>query len=394
MDAEKQGLLASLPRSQLRIKHLWKYSKLDEDGISLSLAEIDFDIPEPVKKAIIKAVLKEEYHYSPPEGLPEFLQAVVNRWKKFNHVDIKVDNVLPTVGAMNGIWLASRICLNPGDEAIVVTPIYGPILKHMLSAGARVIVCPARNEDYHLDLEEIEKKISKRTKLIAICNPNNPTGAVYTRSELEGLADIAKRNKIYVFSDELYDTLTYDGRKHVSVASLPGMEDLTITVNGFTKTYGMSGLRIGYVVANKKIIKKMRELNAKIVIHPDTIAQKAAAVAYNDCDEWMECLRIHCEKMRNMLCDALNRFKSISCPKPEGAFFAFPNLSKLFKSDVDAASWLEKRYKIRTTPGSEFGKGGEGHLRLNFATTEEIIQEAIKRLSKAIAEAEHSFCTL
>jgi len=390
MGPAERGLIVGASRNQLRTRHLLKYRGLDDEGISLGLAEIDFDIPEPVKRAIINAVLNGEYYYSPAEGLPDLIQVVVDRWKRFNNVDIKAENVLPTVGAMNGIWFASEVCLNPGDEVLIVTPIYGPILDHMASTGAKVIACPARSEDYHIDLEKIEGKISERTKMIAICNPNNPTGAVYTRSELEGLADIARRRKIYVFSDELYDTLTYDGRTHVSIASLPGMEDLTITVNGFTKTYGLSGLRIGYVVASREIIAKMRALNSKIIIHPDVIAQKAAAAAYNECDEWMEALKNHCERMRNMLCDTLNKFKSISCPRSEGTFFAFPNVSKLFKNDVEASSWLEKKYKVRTSAGSMYGEGGEGHLRLNFATTEEIIQEALRRLSEAISEAERN----
>ncbi|MEM2465648.1 MAG: aminotransferase class I/II-fold pyridoxal phosphate-dependent enzyme, partial [Candidatus Bathyarchaeia archaeon] len=136
MTPSEHGLVVGVSRSQLRAKYLWKYRGLDDEGISLGLAEIDFDIPEPVKRAIINAVLNGEYHYSPVEGLPDFLQAVVDRWRRFNKVDIKVENVLPTVGAMNGIWLASQVCLNPGDEVLIVTPIYGPILNHMASTGA------------------------------------------------------------------------------------------------------------------------------------------------------------------------------------------------------------------------------------------------------------------
>ncbi|MFB0503546.1 MAG: pyridoxal phosphate-dependent aminotransferase [Candidatus Bathyarchaeia archaeon] len=386
MEAVNKGVLRGPPRSQLWTKRPRKYHGLGEGGISLGLAEIDFDAPDLVEKAVIDAVINGEYHYADVKGLPEFLQAVVNRCEKYNHMNIEAENVLPTVGAMNGIWLTSRAVLKPEDEVIIASPIYGPIFGHMASAGARVIVCPARGDGYHLDLDDIEKRISKQTKMIVICNPNNPTGAVYTKSELEGLADVARRKKIYVFSDELYDTLTYDGRRHVSIASFSGMEDLTITVNGFSKTYGMSGLRIGYAVANKKIIDRMRKLNGPIVIQPGTIEQKAAAVALNECDEWMRCFRSHCEKMRNILCDALDRLENVSCPRPEGTFFAFPDLSKVFKNDREAASLLEGEYNIRTSSGSGYGKGGEGHLRLVFATTQEIIQEAALRISTAITK--------
>lgn len=386
MEAVNKSILRGPPRSQLRTKRPRKYHGLGEGGISLGLAEIDFDAPDLVEKAVIDSVISGEYHYIDVKGLPEFLQAVVDRCKKFNHMDIEVENVLPTVGAMNGIWLTSRAILEPGDEAIITSPIYGPIFGHMASAGARVIVCPARGDGYHLDLDDIEKRISKRTKMIVMCNPNNPTGAVYTKSELEGLADVARRQEIYVFSDELYDTLTYDGRRHVSIASFPGMEDLTITVNGFSKAYGMSGLRIGYIVADKEVINRMRKLNGPIVIQPGTIEQKAAAVALDECDEWMRCLKSHCEKMRNILCDALDRLENVSCPRPEGTFFAFPDLSKVFENDREAASVLERESNIRTSSGSGYGKGGEGHLRLVFATTQEIIQEAAMRVSRAINE--------
>jgi len=375
-------ILVSPPRSQLRVKRPWKYKGLGEDGISLGLAEIDFDVPEPVKKAMVDAVLKEEFHYTSLEGLQEFLQAVVDRWERFNHVSIGTENVLPTVGAMNGIWLASRVLLKPRDEVIVVTPTYGPILRNFASSGARVIICPSCSEDYHLDLEEIENKISKRTKMIAICNPNNPTGVVYTRNELEYLADLARKNKIYVFSDELYDLFTYDGRKHVSMFSLLGMDGLAIIVNGLTKAYGLSGLRIGYVVADKKIIDKMREINTLIIIHPNVLGQKAAAFALNECDEWMRCLISHCEKMRNLLCDALDRLEGVSCPRSEGTFFAFPNIYGIFNDDIEAARILEREYKLRVSAGSGYGKGGENHLRLNFATTEPIIRESIKRFKR------------
>lgn len=386
MEAPDKSILTSPPRSQLRTRRPRKYHGLGEGGISLGLAEIDFNAPDPVEKAVIDAVINGEYHYIDVKGLPEFLQAVVHRCEKYNHMDIEVENVLPTVGAMNGIWLTSRAVLKPRDEVLIISPIYGPIFGHMASAGARVIACPARGDGYHLDPDDVEKRISKRTKMIVICNPNNPTGAVYKKSELERLADVARREKIYVFSDELYDTLTYDGRRHVSIASFSGMEDLTITVNGFSKTYGMSGLRIGYVVANKKIIHRMRKLNGPIVIQPGTIEQKAATVALNECDEWMRCFRSHCEKMRNILCDALDRLENVSCPRPEGTFFAFPDLSKVFENDREAASVLERESNIRTSSGSGYGKGGEGHLRLVFATTQEIIQEAAMRISRAITE--------
>lgn len=383
MEDIKRNLLVSTPRKQLGMKQRWKYHGLGEDGISLGLAEIDFAAPEPVKKALIDAIMNDDYHYAPLEGLPEFRQAVVDKMQRLHQVHIDAENVMPTVGVMNGIWLASRAILKPGDEALVLTPTYPPIFGNIATTGAKVVSVPPLREGYHPDLDEVVARISAQTRMIAICNPNNPTGAVYSKDELEALADIAKRRKIYIFSDELYDMLTFDGRRHVSLASLSGTEDLAITVSGFTKVHGMSGLRIGYVISDKEIIRKMRDLNHPILIHPNTLGQKAAVAALNDCDDWLSSFRSHCEKMRNILCDALDGLEGVSCPRPEGAFFAFPGISKICGDDKEAALALEKKYRVRVAAGSGFGQGGEGHLRLNFATTLEIVQEAISRLSEA-----------
>jgi aspartate/methionine/tyrosine aminotransferase len=359
-----------------------RIKQLDNERIDLGLAYIDFNAPELAKQAAIDAIVKNKYSYG--DGSLELRQAVVRKMAMHFDVEIHEENVIATVGAANGIWLATKAVLKPGDEALFVTPTYTAIFNDIAFAGAKAIPCKT-NKKYHLDLEEIEKKINTNTRMIAICNPNNPTGAVYTKSELEGLADIASRKKIYLFSDELYDRLTYDGRKHVSVIGLPGLEDLAIAVSGTSKIYGMSGFRIGYVVASKELIGKMWGINAPILIHPGAIDQIASAAALNECDKWVEQLKSHCEKMRNLLCDSLDKIEKISCSRPEGTFFATPNISQICKNDVEASKLVGK-YGVSTSPGSFFGEKFDNYIRIKFATPEKNMKIAIERITAAFTE--------
>ena len=360
-----------------------KYAGLDGDAISLGLAESDFEMPKEVKEAMINAILEGRYHYE-IGGVPEFLQAAVEKLRRFNGIDATEEEVLPTVGAMNGIWLAHKVLLKPGDHVVVVTPTYPPLIERPKGFQAEVTEVSARG-DWHLDVDAIERALTDRTKVITICNPNNPTGAVYTRDELEQLAELAVRRNLYVVSDELYEHLTYDGRKHVSIASLPGMRERTITIFGFTKTHSMSGLRIGYVFAEKELAKRMREENAAIVIHPGTIEQIGAAAAFK-CDSYVNSLRDYLQKVRDKLVAKLKEAPGVKVEPPEGTFFAFPNLRSLFEIDREAVDYLLKEAGVLVYAGSGFGKSGIGHVRMNFCSPISIIEEAADRIVKALSK--------
>ena len=315
--------------------------------------------------------------------VPEFLEAAKDKLRRFNGIPAEEDEVLPTVGGMNGIWLAYKVLLRPGDRVIVVTPNYPPLINRPRDFQADVIEARA-GENWHLDVEGIEKLVSDKVKVITICNPNNPTGAVYTRDELEELAELAIRHGLYVVSDELYENLTYDGRRHVSIASLDGMFERTITIFAFTKTYGMSGLRIGYVAAERELVKRMRAVNAGVVIHPGTIEQIGAAAALRKCSYYVESLRSYLEKVRDRLVEKLSRVPGVGIWPPEGALFAFPDLSAFFESDVAACEYLRKEARVLVYGGSGFGAGGVGHVRMNFCTTMEIIEEAGSRIAGSL----------
>jgi aspartate/methionine/tyrosine aminotransferase len=378
------SFIEKLSLEEIRKKRPSKYAGLDKDVISLGLAESDFEMPKEVKEAMIGAILEGRYHYE-MNGVAEFLEAARDKLLRFNGISVSEEEILPTVGAMNGIWLTYRILLKPGDHVIVVTPSYPPLIGRPKSFQAEVTEVKTK-QDGHLDLAGIEKAVSSKTMMITICNPNNPMGTVYTRDELKQLAEIALKHDLYVFSDELYESLTYDGRKHVSIASLPGMHERTVTVFGFTKTHGMSGLRIGYVVAKKELIRKMRDENAGIVIHPGTVEQIGAAAALRKCDYYVDFLKNYLEKVRNRLVVKLNETPGIAVSPPEGAFFAFPNLSFLFENDKDAVEYLLEEARVLVSGGSGFGDGGAGHVRINFCSPLEVIEEAAERIRIALSK--------
>ncbi|MGB9758260.1 MAG: pyridoxal phosphate-dependent aminotransferase [Thermoproteota archaeon] len=373
----------NLDFKDVKSKRPSKYAGLDSEGISLGLAESDFEMPREVKETIIDAVNNGRYHYE-FEGVPEFLEAAKEKLHRFNHIDVEEKEILPIAGGMNGIWLTYRVLLKPGDRVLVVTPNYPPIIEHPKEVSQAETIEVKTKNDFHLDIESIEKAISDKVRMISICNPNNPSGAVYTKEELEQLADIAQKHNLLVFSDELYENLTYDERTHVSIASLEGMQNRTITVFAFTKTYGMSGLRIGYLVANKEIVEKMKIENSRVLIHPGTIEQLAAATALKKCNYYVEALKSHLERVRNHFINELNQISGVKAILPEGTFFAFPDLSFFFTDDRKAAEYLEKEAKVRVHSGSGFGKGGEGHVRMNFCTTMRVIDEAVRRIHRTL----------
>ncbi|MGB9717889.1 MAG: pyridoxal phosphate-dependent aminotransferase [Thermoproteota archaeon] len=382
--AWKTSLIEKPSLEEIRRSRPSKYAGLERDVISLGLAESDFEMPREVKEAMVEAIMSGRYHYE-MNGVAEFMDAAREKLLRVNSISAGEEEILPTVGVMNGIWLTYRVLLKPGDHVIVVTPTYPPLTGRPKSFQAEVTEVKTK-VDGHLDMARIEESVTSKTRIITICNPNNPTGTVYTRDELEQLAEIAVKHDLYVFSDELYENLTYDCRNHVSIASLPGMFERTVTAFGFTKTYGMSGLRIGYIVAEKKIIRLMREENAGIVIHPGTVEQIGAAAALRKCDYYVAFLKNYLERVRNRLIAVLSETPGIIASPPEGSFFAFPDLSLLFEKDEDAVKYLLKEARVLVYGGSGFGDGGAGHVRINFCSPLEIIEEAAVRIRNALVK--------
>jgi aminotransferase len=279
------------------------------------------------------------------------------------------------------MFIAALGFLNAGDEALVVDPYYPAYFEDTLLAEAKPVEVPLNEkEGYRIDPETLERKVSKRTKMIWLCNPSNPTGHVFSRQDLEIIAEVAQKRNLIVFADEIYEKIVYDGTKHVSLASLSGMEDRTITVNGFSKAYAMTGWRIGYVAASKKLTETLRKLHYYAVLCPNAISQKAAVVALTGPQNSVREMVAEFDRRRKHVLNQLDKIKNIPYVKPEGTFYVFPDFSGFEKSDEVLASRLLKEAGVVTAPGSGFGKAGEGHLRISYSISYDQVRKGCERI--------------
>jgi len=382
-------MIVPLTREEALSKLKAKWRGLDRNSISLGLADIEFKLPVEFKERLKKFVDDEYFHYTKLPGDPELLEAIAEKVRNFNRIDIRPDkNVLLTIGAMNAIWLVTHCFIKSGDRVLVIEPTYPPLFHAPKDLGARVVFLKLKEENnFHLDLEELKKFFEDDIRVIILCNPNNPTGTVFTRDELECLVELALRRGSIILSDEVYEFITYE-RRHISVASLPGASDIVITISSFTKSFGLSGFRIGYIIADERFIKKMESVNRSIIIQPGVIDQKAALLALTlpEFKQWLSELRDYLRVNRDLIYNTLNTIPWIRCNLPEGTFFIFPNISWICNDSTLFSKKLLRRYKVLVYAGSGFGPSGEGHIRMNFATSRANLLEALERINHFIYE--------
>ncbi len=268
-----------------------------------------------------------------------------------------------------------------GDEALVIDPYYPAYFEDTILAGAVPVTIPlSAEDDYKIEIEMLEKKITRKTKMIWVCNPSNPTGHVFSKQDLETLAEIAKKHDLVVFADEIYEKIVYEGQKPISIASLSGMEERTITVQGFSKAYAMTGWRIGYMVAAKNLSSTLRTLHYYATLCPNIISQKAALAALKGSQKCVQEMLTEYARRRKLVLSEISRLKLLSCVPPKGAFYVFPDCSKLEKSDEKLATEILEKAKVVTVPGSGFGKAGQGHLRISYSPEYEQVKEGMKRI--------------
>jgi aspartate/methionine/tyrosine aminotransferase len=352
--------------------------------VHLEQGEPDFTTPEHILQAAVEAIKKGYTHYTEMDGTLELRQAIAEKLVRDNDVDVDPQTeVTVTSGSQEAMFISALGFLNRGDEALILDPYYPAYFEDTLLAEAKPVPVPLREErGYGVELEALESKISERTKMIWMCNPSNPTGHVFSKQDLETIAEVAKKHNLIVFADEIYEKIVYDGAKHVSIASLPGMEDRTITVNGFSKAYAMTGWRIGYVAAGEKLMATLRKLHYYAVLCPNAISQKAAVAALTGPQNCVEEMVKEYSRRRTHVLHELDKIKHLAYTKPKGAFYVFPNFSEYEKSDEALAMRLLKEARVVTAPGSGFGKAGEGHLRISYSVSYEQLKEAMKRLKE------------
>ena len=354
------------------------------DAISLGVGEPDFDTPYSVREEGIYALEKGRTFYTSNAGLKELREEISRYLKRKYSLDYDADNeIMVTVGGSEAIDVALRCMVDPGDEVLIPTPCYVSYLPCAIMADAvpKVIELKAENQ-FKLTRQELIDSITDKTKILILAFPNNPTGAIMTREELEELVPVIIEHDLYVISDEIYSELTYDN-KHCSIASLPGMKERTVTINGFSKAFAMTGWRLGYACAPKEIMKQMIKLHQFAIMCAPTNSQFAAVEALRNCDDDVDRMVEAYNQRRRFL---LNSFKEmgIDCFEPFGAFYVFPSIAKFGMTSEEFANRLLREQKLAVVPGTAFGECGEGFVRISYAYSIENLKQGMDRIRKFI----------
>ena len=354
------------------------------DAISLGVGESDFDTPWHVRDEGIYALEKGKTFYTSNAGLVELRQEICKYYtRKFQATYDPVHECLITVGGSEGIDLALRAMLNPGDEVIIPEPCYVSYLPCVeLADGVPVQIALKAENEFRLTAEELEAAITDKTKIVILPFPNNPTGAIMEREDLEEIAEVIKKHDLYVMSDEIYAELTYK-KKHVTIASLPDMRDRTIIINGFSKAYAMTGWRLGYALAPRVICEQMTKIHQFAIMCAPTNSQYAAIDAVRDGDKDIERMVRAYDQRRNFLMQTF-RDMNIECFEPFGAFYVFPCIKQFGMTSEEFAEKLLYQEKVAVVPGTAFGDCGEGYLRISYAYSIEELKEALGRIKHFI----------
>jgi len=366
------------------IRRMLELSAGMENVVHLEQGEPDFTTPKHILEAAVEAMEKGFTHYTETNGMLELRQAIAEKLEKENDIDADPQTeITVTSGSQEAMLIAALGFLNKGDEALILDPYYPAYFEDVLIAEAQPVTVPLdEGKGYEIELGALESKVTKRTKMIWMCNPSNPTGHVFSKQDLEIIAEVARKHNLIVFADEIYEKIVYDGAKHVSIGSLPGMEDRTITLNGFSKAYAMTGWRIGYVAAGEKLSATLRKLHYYAVLCPNAISQKAAVAALAGPQGCVQEMVKEYSRRRKLVLNELDRIKSLFYTRPEGAFYVFPNFTSYEKSDETFATRLLKEARVVTAPGAGFGKAGEGHLRISYSVSYEQVKEGMERIRR------------
>ena len=368
------------------IHEMTRLSKEIEDVAFLSWAKPTSDTPEHIKNGAIKAI-KEGLvgGYSTSSGLLELRQEIAKKLERNNNVKASPTQIIVTVGAIEGLSAAIFALMDSGDEVILPSPTYSTHIRQVKIASGKPILIPLiEEENFALDIEGIRKAITPKTKAIVYCSPSNPTGTAFTEKELRQLSDIALENNLMVVTDEAYEYFVYDGHEHFSIASIPEMKERVISCYTFTKTYAMTGWRIGYLHADEELIPHITKTHIPLTICAPVVSQYAALAALKGSQECVKEFKNHYLSARNLMCKRLDNLENVfRYVKPNGSYLMFPKI--IVEEGKDSTSFCKKMLKeakVSTTPGIAFGPTGESHLRLSFCVPDKEINKAFDRMEK------------
>ncbi|CAH1688102.1 Aspartate aminotransferase [Hyphomicrobiales bacterium] len=359
-----------------------------EDLIHLELGRPFADTPAHVKQATIKALLEGHVHYSDLRGLRHLRLALADKLHRHNGLDVSPDNILVTNGLTHAAFVTFMALFEAGDEVILIEPYYPQHIGKIELTGAKVVIAQLDAVDnYRLDPACIAAKITDRTKAIVIVNPVNPTGRVYTEDELRGLADLAITHDLMVVADEVYDEIVYDGHRHVSIGALDGMQERTVSMYAFTKSFAMDGWRVGYLAAPSWLMPALLKITANDVTHVNTFIQYGAHAAVTGPREILDALVADDRKKRDLVVRRLNQIPGVTCRLPEGTIYAFPDISETGIPSQQLAEMILEQAQVVVEAGSFYGPSGEGHLRICFGSESlERVDEGMARLAKFFNE--------
>jgi aspartate aminotransferase len=363
------------------------------DVVDFGVGEPDFDTPENVKLAGIKAIQSGFTKYTPASGTDELKEAVIEKFKKDNGLQYEKSQVLVSCGAKHSLYNIAEALFDPGDEVIIPSPYWVSYPDQVLLNDATpVIVETTEDEGFKLSAKKLAKSITRKTKALVLNSPSNPTGLAYDKQTLEEIAALVVKHNIYVISDEIYEKLIYDGFTHTSIASLgPEIKDRTIVVNGVSKSHAMTGWRIGYAAGPTDVITAMANIQSQSTSNPTSISQKAAVEALRGPQNFIKTMNMEFDKRRRYMVERLNNIPGISCLMPVGAFYAFPRVSSLYgksvngkiiKNSSDLSAYLLDDAKVALVSGDAFG--ADSYIRLSYATSMESIRKGLDRIENAV----------
>ena len=357
-----------------------------KDVIGLGAGEPDFDTPDNIKDAAIEAIKRGETKYTAVDGTPKLKKAIQGKFTRENNLSYELDQISVGTGGKQVLYNIFMATLNPGDEVIIPAPYWVSYPDMVLLAGGKpkIVKCSEKNE-FKITPDELKKAIGKKTKWLIINSPSNPTGSCYTRNEIEELSKILIKNKnVYILSDDIYEHITYDDFKFFTIAQIKALKDRTLTMNGVSKSYSMTGWRIGYGAGPKDIIKAVAKIQSQSTTNPSSISQAAAVEALNGTQDFIKTRSDSFKERRDYVVETLNSINGLSCLKPSGAFYVFPNCKKLLgkktklKTDKEFVEKLLEKAEVAVVQGSAFGL--DGYFRISYATSMENLKKALDRI--------------
>jgi aspartate/methionine/tyrosine aminotransferase len=357
-----------------------------EGIVHLEIGRPDFDTPAHIKEAAKRALNEGKVHYSSNYGVPELREAIAQKLEQDNGLSYDpATEIIVTVGTNEAVFITMLALLNPGDEVLIPDPCWLHYFYCTQMAGAVPISVPIREEnDFNPDIEEFQRRITPKTRMIIINTPNNPTGAIYTDEVLEELAQLAREKDLLVLSDEIYEKMVYSGNRHFSIGGLPGMRERTITVNGFSKIYAMTGWRLGYAAANQELTRAMIRIHQYTTVCATSFAQWGAVEALNGPQGEAEMMVKEFDRRRKLVYAALKEMPGVEVVEPKGAFYIFPNIKSLGKSAEELTWYLLDEAKVAVVPGTTLGSFGADYIRISYANSYQNLEIAMDRMRAAL----------